>query len=163
MLRAIPTRPQLAPVICGSAGARTPLMSTSTNRAAFDRAIACWNAGDLDGYLDLYDPGIRLHGYTEQPMTKPEVTGMYRGLHDALEGIHIEVHDVIEEGDRLSARATMSGTHRGELFGVPGTGVHVVQPVITHLRFVDARCVERWSVADTLAVLLQIGAVSLPG
>lgn len=138
-------------------------MTNSPNRTAFDRAIACWNAGDLDGYLELYDPSILLHGYSEQPMSKPEVAGMYRGLHDALEDIHIEVHDVIEEGDRLSARATMSGTHQGELFGVPGTGVHVVQPVITHLRFVDGRCVERWSVADTLAVLMQIGAVTLPG
>lgn len=135
----------------------------TTNRDAFDRAIAAWNAGDLDAYLELYDGTIQLHGYSEQPMSKPEVAGMYRGLHDALEGIHIEVHDVIEEGDQLSARATMSGTHRGELFGVPGTGVDVVQPVITHLRFVDGRCVERWSVADTLAVLLQIGAVTLPG
>ncbi|MBL8776672.1 MAG: ester cyclase [Acidimicrobiales bacterium] len=135
----------------------------TANRAAFDRAIANWNAGDLDAYLELYGESILLHGYSEEPMTKPEVAGMYRGLHEALEGIHIEVHDVIEEDDRLSARATMSGTHRGELFGVPGTGVDIVQPVITHLRFVDGRCVERWSVADTLAVLLQIGAVTLPG
>ena len=133
------------------------------NRAAFDRAIAHWNAGDLDAYLELYDEAIQLHGYAEAPMSKPEVAGMYRGLHDALGGIHIEVHDVVEEGDRLSARATMSGTHRAELFGVAGTGVHVVQPVITHLRFIDGRCVERWSVADTLAVLLQIGAVTLRG
>ncbi len=139
-------------------------MATMTaNRDAFDRAIANWNTGDLDAYLELYDESIQLHGYSDQPMTKPEVAGMYRGLHDALEGIHIEVHDVIEEGEQLSARATMSGKHRGELFGVPGTGVHVVQPVITHLRFVDRRCVERWSVADTLAVLMQIGAVTLPG
>lgn len=139
------------------------MAAMTANRDAFDRAIADWNAGDLDAYLELYDESIQLHGYSDQPMIKPEVAGMYRGLHDALEGIHIEVHDVIEEGDRLSARATMSGIHRGELFGVPGTGVHIVQPVITHLRFADARCVERWSVADTLAVLLQIGAVTLPG
>ena len=135
----------------------------TANRDAFDRAIANWNAGDLDAYLELYDDSIQLYGYSDQPMTKPEVTGMYRGLHQALERIHIHVHDVIEEGDRLSARATMSGIHRGELFGVPGTGVNIVQPVITHLRFVDARCVERWSVADTLAVLMQTGAVTLPG
>lgn len=139
------------------------MAAMTANRDAFDRAIANWNAGDLDAYLELYDESIQLHGYSDQPMSKPEVAGMYRGLHDAIEGIHIEVHDVIEEGDRLSARATMSGIHRGELFGVPGTGVSIVQPVITHLRFVDGRCVERWSVADTLAVLVQIGAVTLPG
>ena len=27
-----------------------------------------WNAGDLDGYLSLYDEGIRLHGYSPEPI-----------------------------------------------------------------------------------------------
>lgn len=137
-------------------------MTTSANRAAFDRAIACWNAGDLPGYLELYDEGIRLHGYAPQPMAKAEVAGMYGGLHEAIEGIHLDVDDVVEDGDRLCARARMSGVHRGELFGVPGTGRPIEQGVITILRFEDGRCVERWSVADTLGVLVQIGAVELP-
>jgi hypothetical protein len=34
---------------------------TSAQRALPD-ALACWNAGDLDGYLGLYDDGIRLYG-----------------------------------------------------------------------------------------------------
>jgi predicted ester cyclase len=138
-------------------------VTTSENRAAFDRAIERWNAGDLDGYLELYDDGILLHGYSPQPMTKPEVAAMYRGMHQALEGIRIDVDDVVESGDRLCARARMSGVHRGELFGVPGTGTPIEQGVITILRFDNGRCVERWSVADVLGVLVQIGAVPPPG
>jgi predicted ester cyclase len=57
----------------------------------------------------------------------------------------------------------MSGVHRGELFGVPGTGRPIEQGVITILRFEGGRCVERWSVADVLGVLVQIGAVPPPG
>jgi hypothetical protein len=30
-------------------------------------AHASWNAGDLDGYLELYDDAIRLHGYSPEP------------------------------------------------------------------------------------------------
>ena len=135
----------------------------SANRDAFDAAIGHWNAGDLDRYLDLYDESIKLHGYAEQPMTKPDVAGMYRGMFDAIEGIHLTVDDVVESGDRLCARATLTGRHTGPLFGVPATGRDLTQQVITILRMRDGRCLERWSVADTLAVLLQIGAVSLPG
>lgn len=133
------------------------------NRSVFDAAIDAWNAGDLDRYLEMYDDSIRLHGYGDQPMTKPEVAGMYRGMFEAIDGIHLDIHDVIESRDRLVARATLTGTHTGELFGVPGTGRSIHQAVITILRFADGRCLERWSVADTLAVLLQIGAVTLPG
>jgi predicted ester cyclase len=57
----------------------------------------------------------------------------------------------------------MSGTHAGEFFGVPATGRPVAQPVMTALRFVDGRCVERHSVADLLPVLMQIGALTPPG
>ena len=42
--------------------------------AAFER----WNAGDLDGYLSLYDEGIRLHGYSPDPMDKVQVRGFTR-------------------------------------------------------------------------------------
>lgn len=134
-----------------------------SNRSVFDTAIAAWNAGDLDRYLELYDESILLHGYGDEPMTKPQVAEMYRGMFDAIEGIHLDIHDVVESGDKLVARATLTGTHTGELFGVAGTGAPISQGVITILRFADGRCVERWSVADTLAVLLQIGAVTLPG
>jgi hypothetical protein len=44
---------------------------------ALSAALACWNAGDLDGYLSLYDEGIRLHGYSPEPMDKVQVRGFY--------------------------------------------------------------------------------------
>ena len=34
----------------------------TTNEHALGAAIAAWNAGDLAGYLALYDASIRLHG-----------------------------------------------------------------------------------------------------
>jgi hypothetical protein len=35
-------------------------------------AHASWNAADLDGYLELYDDRIRLHGCSPEPMGKAE-------------------------------------------------------------------------------------------
>ena len=45
------------------------------NEAAVERALAAWNAADLSGYLELYDDGIRLHGYAPKPMGKQAVRG----------------------------------------------------------------------------------------
>ena len=135
---------------------------TSANRAAFDRSIESWNDQDLDGYFELYDETIKLHGFGPAPLSKDEARGMYAGLHEALDHPKLEIHEVIEEGDALSARFTMTGTHVGELNGVPGTGRPVSQDGITHLHFTDGRCVERWSIADFLSVLVQIGAMPPP-
>ena len=44
---------------------------------ALSAAVESWNAGDLDGYLRLYDEGIRLHGYSPEPMDKAQVRGFY--------------------------------------------------------------------------------------
>ena len=37
-------------------------MSTDQNEVNLTRAHGAWNAGNLDGYLELYDESIRLHG-----------------------------------------------------------------------------------------------------
>jgi predicted ester cyclase len=135
----------------------------SSHRTTFDRAITAWNAGDLDGYLTLYDPSVRLHGYADHPLDADEVRGFYAGLWAAVGSPTITVHDVAETHDTLWVRATMSGTHAGEMMGVPATGNPISQAVMTSLRFVDGRCVERHSVADMLTVMFQIGALPPPG
>lgn len=42
----------------------------ATPQEALAAAYGSWNAGDLDGYLSLYDEGIALHGYSPEPMNK---------------------------------------------------------------------------------------------
>jgi ketosteroid isomerase-like protein len=134
----------------------------STNRDAFAAAIAAWNGGDLDRYLELYDESIRLHGYSPEPMDKPTVQAFYQGIWAAVERPQLEVHTVLEDGDTLAVHATMTGRHVGELLGVPATGTDIHLPVMTMLRFRDGRVVERWSVSDFLAVMSQIGALPAP-
>ncbi|MGZ6912809.1 MAG: ester cyclase [Acidimicrobiia bacterium] len=134
----------------------------SLNRDRLQQSVAAWNAGDLHGYLELYDPAVRLHGYSDRPLGFDEVRGFYEGLWSAVGAPRIDVHALDEAGDTLWCRATMTGTHAGEMMGVPATGRPIAQPVMTSLRFVDGRCVERHSVADMLAVMFQIGALGPP-
>ncbi len=130
----------------------------SDQRAVFDRAIAAWNAGDLARYLELYDDRIRLHGYSEAPMGKAEVTAFYEGIFAALSDIVLEIHEVVEDGNGLGCRFTMHGTHTGEMAGIPPTGRRVSQPGLTILRFDGEQVVERYSVADFAGVVAQITA-----
>jgi steroid delta-isomerase-like uncharacterized protein len=126
-------------------------------------AVAAWNEGDLDRYLELYDEGIRLHGYSPEPMDKTAVRGFYQGVFAAFPGCRLTLHDVLGEGDEVATRFTLTGRHEGEFLGVPATGREVAVDGITILRFRDGRCVERWSSADMLGWLVQLGAIPPPG
>jgi hypothetical protein len=37
--------------------------TNNNNEAILKSAIDNWNKGDLDGYLQIYDSGVVLHGY----------------------------------------------------------------------------------------------------
>jgi len=128
----------------------------SAQRDAFDRAIAAWNANDLDRYLDLYDERIALYGYSNQPLGKAEVREYYQGIFASLSHNVLEIHDVVEDGVQIGCRFTMHGTHTGELAGIAPTGRRVAQPGVTILVFENDRVVSRYSVADFGAVVAQL-------
>ena len=132
------------------------------SKDALTNAIAAWNAGDLDRYLELYDDAIRLHGYSPEPMGKDEVRGFYENVLAAFDGPRLDVHEELWDGDACTLRFTMTGTHVGEFMGVPGTQTEIALPGITILHFRNGRCVERHSRADMLGLLVQIGAVPAP-
>ena len=134
-------------------------MTAAANETNLQRAFEAWNARDLDGYLELYDDSIKLHGYSPEPMGKSAVRGFYQMIHHAFDGPKLTFHDVFSNGDRLAVRFTMTGTHRGEFLGVAPTGRNVAVDGITVLHFKNGKCVERWSSVDTYAWLAQLGAV----
>ena len=138
-------------------------MSSGGNEAGVERAREAWNSGNLAGYLELYDDGIRLHGYSPEPMGKEAVRGFYEQVFAAFDGPQLTFHEVFEEGDSLCINFTMTGKHVADFLGVPGTGRVIALPGITVLHFRDGKCVERWSQADMLGLLAQLGAISPPG
>jgi predicted ester cyclase len=137
-------------------------MTDSPQRAALARALDRWNAGDLDGYFALYDPSVLLHGYTPQPLDYGGARGFYDAIWASFPSSVLEFHDVLETGDRITIRFTMTGRHDGGFMGVPPTGRTVTLPGITILRFDGERCAERWSCADMLGLLVQLGAIPAP-
>ncbi len=137
-------------------------MTDSPHRAALARALDSWNAGDLDGYFALYNPGVLLHGYTPEPMDHAAARAFYEMIWASFPSPHLEFHEVLETGDRVTIRFTMTGRHDGPFMGVPPTGRSIALAGITILRFEGEGCTERWSCADMLGLLVQLGAVPAP-
>jgi predicted ester cyclase len=134
----------------------------ATAQEALTRAVDSWNAGDLDGYLELYRNDIRLHGYAPEPMGKEQGRGFYEATFAGFGSPQLEFHEVLWDGDACTIRFTMSGRHVGEFLGVPATDTEVALPGITILHFEGDQVVERFSQADMLGFLVQVGAVPAP-
>jgi predicted ester cyclase len=71
------------------------------------------------------------------------------------------LHEV-EDGDMIVQHCEVSGTHLGEIFGMPPTGRRVVWNEIHIGRMVDGRAAEHWACNDMHRVWVQIGRVAPP-
>ncbi|MBL8929013.1 MAG: ester cyclase [Kineosporiaceae bacterium] len=136
-------------------------MDAQTMRQTGLAAIECFNDPQRRAqYFDiLYADDVVLHGYTPEPIVgKAAVREFYAQITEAFPDARVSIEAVYVDGDHLTMRFRFSGTHVGTFLGVPGTGRPFDIPGITVLRFGETRCVERWSVADFLGLLMQVGA-----
>jgi steroid delta-isomerase-like uncharacterized protein len=66
----------------------------------------------------------------------------------AFPDLNVTVEEVMAEGDRVAARVTMRGTHRGEFQGIAPTGKRVEVRAMDMFRISDGKIVEHWGHAD---------------
>jgi predicted ester cyclase len=133
------------------------------NAAAYRAALDCANAGELDGYLDFYSDDVVFGGVSPEPMDKAATVAFHRDFYSAFSDARVDLLELLENGDKLAARLLISGRHDGEFMGTPASGNDVQLAITTILTMRDGKCVERWSTADMLGLLIQIGAVPAPG
>jgi predicted ester cyclase len=75
----------------------------------------------------------------------------------AFPDFHCTVEDIVAEGDKVAHRATMRGTHKGDLMGIAPTGKQVAIAAIVISRFEGDKEVEAWSNLDQLGMMQQMG------
>jgi steroid delta-isomerase-like uncharacterized protein len=81
---------------------------------------------------------------------------MFRG---AFPDLKVETLAVVTEGDELWVHSLATGTHQGELMGIPATGKMVSFAMMDRVRVRDGKAVEHWGVSDNLGMMTQLGVV----
>lgn len=118
-----------------------------------------WNQGGLDVIDDLYAPDYVGHSTTqtiEGPDGRKAYIEMFR---TAFPDGKITVDDLIYAEDTVVARYTWTGTHEGELMGVPPTSNEVEVSAVAITRFEDDTIIEQWIFGDVYGLLKQLDAV----
>lgn len=118
-----------------------------------------WNKGDLDlvdelvaeDFVDHIElPGLEGSG---RERYRQSVELVRRGFSD----YHEEIALLVVEDDLAVSYSRLTGTHDGDLGGLPATGRAVDYCSCGILRLRDGVVVERWGVGDTAALFAQLG------
>jgi len=139
-------------------------MSTETNFATVRRMIEqVWNKRQLDLIEEFFTEDIVHHvaGYPVSSGLETVIATTAMSL-NAFPDLNLTIDDGIAQGDKVAARWTMTGTQKGELFGIPATGKQVTQSGMTFYRLANAKIAELWFLADNLGMMQQLGAIPTP-
>jgi steroid delta-isomerase-like uncharacterized protein len=135
------------------------MLAEESNKAIMRRFWDIWEQGNIDLLDELLAPDYINHTLATPdlpagPEGVKEVVNMFRS---AMPDIRVHIEDMIAEGDKVTTRYALEGTHRGELFGVAPTGKYLSIKSITVERVSEGRILEHWRITDELDMMHQIG------
>lgn len=136
-------------------------MSTEQNKDLVRRFYEeVFNKKNLAGVDEFVDPQIIEHSLPPGLSAGSEGTRQFIGMYlRAIPDLHLTAEDLIAEGDKVTARITYGGTHRGELMGIPPTGKQATVTGIQIVRIADGKIAENWVEFDALGLLHQLGVI----
>ncbi len=134
-------------------------MSIETNKAVVRRFNAeVIGGGNRQVFEALMDPEFVNRSASPGAPDGPEsMWNTFQSvLRAALNGLSVVIHDQICEGDKVTTRKTIKGTHSGTFMGIEPTGRAVAIDVIDIVRVKEGRYVEHWGINTLAAVLAQL-------
>ena len=142
-------------------------MSLESNKALIRRFIAESNKGKAAAMAvidELYAADLVFHNSHGEDMRGLENFRQYNSALTSVPDARFSIDDLIEEGDKVATRWTMTGTHTGvSPSGIPATNRKLTISAITIDRIIGGKIVEEWERSDTLGVMQQLGVVPAIG
>jgi predicted ester cyclase len=77
-------------------------------------------------------------------------------LRPALSDLQVHIHAQVAEGDIVTTRKTITGTHTGPLLGIAPTGQPVTIEVMDMVRLRNGKYYEHWGLNTLTAVLAHL-------
>ncbi|NEQ50900.1 MAG: ester cyclase [Leptolyngbya sp. SIO3F4] len=120
------------------------------------------NNGNFLVFDELFHPDYIFGSPGEEFHGLDGLKGFIAMFRTAFPDLKIQVDDLTTEENKTVTCFTLTGTHRGELMGIPATG----KPVNVHgtilSRFKAGKIIEEWEILDQLAMFQQLGVIALP-
>ena len=109
-----------------------------------------------DSYVDHEE------GFPGQPAGKEGIKFFVNTVRSAFPDIKVkEIAPSMSAGNMEACHVVLTGTHRGELAGIPATGKSVEFDCTDIIRVEDGKVVEHWGTMDNMGLMQQIGAMAM--
>jgi steroid delta-isomerase-like uncharacterized protein len=132
------------------------------NKDISRRVAEAFSSGDVGVLDELVAEDV----VNKDPSLPPELPPGREGLKTLAQGyvsaypdMDFTIEEQIAEGDKVVYRWTATGTHKGELLGIPPTGKKATVTGITIDRIKGGKVVETWNQWDNFGLLQQLGVV----
>lgn len=135
-------------------------MSTTEKHKEIVKSIyaVCWNEGDMDAVDRIFDDNVQHDQFLDDwPKGKEGFKALVNFWKTAFPDIHEEVVDIVAEGNKVASRFRLTGTHRGDFYGIPGTGRKIDILGAELFEFKDGKVVNYVYHEDTMGLFYQLG------
>jgi steroid delta-isomerase-like uncharacterized protein len=122
-----------------------------------------WNRWDLALAEEILAPDLRFRGSLGTTIEGlPAFVSYVHRIQATFPDWHNRIDDLIAANERVVARLTWTGTHRGVLLGIPPTGRTVTYVGAAFFRVRAGKIQEGWVVGDTQEFWRAVGVLAVP-
>jgi steroid delta-isomerase-like uncharacterized protein len=120
-----------------------------------------WNQGKLEVLDELLAPDYVNHSSSlpDSPPGPAGVKPIVTAMRTAFPDLHYAIEQLVLGADAVAVRVRMTGTHRGDFFGIAPVHKRFEVTQTNIERFRDGKIVEHWRNTDELALFRQLGLV----
>jgi len=133
-----------------------------SNKDIVRQCLAAFNDRDKEGLSGLLADDVVEHGIHEKLEGDEEILEFLDRHFDIFPDYSGTTETVVAEGDTVTVRYTVSGTHSGEYMDVQPTGNAAEWTGMAMYRIEDDEIAEIWIEEDRLGLLEQLEAVDPP-
>jgi steroid delta-isomerase-like uncharacterized protein len=120
-----------------------------------------YNLHDLAGLRALDAPTFKVHS-AALPGGVTDFDGwalFEQTMWQAFPDMQFAIQDMVIEGSKVVVRLSSTGTHLGEMQGIPPTGKAMTNVILDLSRYEDGLVQEEWAEWNMLAVMQQMGLI----
>ena len=120
-----------------------------------------WNQKSEAAIDEMFSQQGKSHGFPDADtvLIGPEAfKAVHRTFCGAFPDLHIDLEDILAEGDRVAVRWRVSATHLGDHLGFPATGKKTTLDGSSFLIAKGNQVIEGWNQMDVQAMIQKLQA-----
>jgi predicted ester cyclase len=136
-------------------------MSAEENKAIVRRYLEeAWNKKNVGIIDELMAPNYaRYLPGQDAPLDREGQKQRISGFHTAMPDLAYFIEDLFAEGDKVTFRIKICGTHQGAFMGAAPTGKQLTVTAIDIAHLENGKIVDHWGQMDMLGLMRQIGQI----